>query len=93
MHQETQLTGDTPEKTESNKGLEKAEQELASLLARKKELDKQLISVEHSIYALESAYLSETSGFGNIITGFDSYLTGRASDKRRTRIEIGRAHV
>ncbi|KAL3895335.1 MAG: hypothetical protein SGCHY_004762 [Lobulomycetales sp.] len=63
--------------------LAKAELELSDLIKKKKQLDKDLVNLESNLYALESTYLEETAGFGNIVRGFDQYLSGRSADKRR----------
>ena len=56
-----------------------AEQELASLLSRKRQVDKNLASLEIQIYQFEASYLEETSAVGNIIKGFDGYLAPAAA--------------
>ncbi|KAL9113476.1 MAG: hypothetical protein Q9227_002517 [Pyrenula ochraceoflavens] len=55
---------------------EKLRKELRESLAKKKLLDKNLANIEESIYNLESKYLEETGGAGNIIKGFDNYIKG-----------------
>ncbi|KAL2919488.1 Chromatin modification-related protein meaf6 [Polyrhizophydium stewartii] len=63
--------------------LTEAERELADLIAKKRQLDKSLASIEASIYALEGSYLEETQ-YGNIVRGFEGYLSSRA-DRRKSR--------
>jgi chromatin modification-related protein EAF6 len=65
--------------------LELAEKELNDLLHQKKALDKSLANLESNIFTLESQYLDETATYGNIIKGFEGYLTQR-SDRKRSRI-------
>ncbi|KAI9023304.1 histone acetyltransferase subunit NuA4-domain-containing protein [Hyaloraphidium curvatum] len=59
------------------KTLEEAEAHLQDLISRKKYVDRLLVNLEGSIYAFEGSYLEETAGTGNIIKGFDGYLTNR----------------
>lgn len=72
---------------ELRRRLANAKQGLAAHLHRKKQLDKDLISLEVSIFNFETSYLTpapnETGGntnsaggpgFGNIVKGYDNYL-------------------
>ncbi|KAH6569546.1 hypothetical protein BSLG_001748 [Batrachochytrium salamandrivorans] len=63
--------------------LNEADKELAELQQKKKLLDKSLANIEQSIYALEGSYLDE-SQYGNIVRGFDGYLSSRI-DRRKPR--------
>ncbi len=74
-------------KQEQSAQLQIAEADLLSLLTRKRQLEKSLSSIESSIYALEGTYLEE-SHYGNIVKGFQGYLTSR-TDKRRLRLNEG----
>jgi len=69
----------------------KTKQELTEALAKKRELDKQLMQCEVNIYNFESAYLTETAGTGggNIIQGFEAYLKNQNVNKRRAEITEG----
>ncbi|KAJ3020702.1 Chromatin modification- protein meaf6 [Thoreauomyces humboldtii] len=58
--------------------LQEAERELQELLSRKKAVDKSLIELERKIYLIEGSYLEDTN-HGNIIRGFDGYLTNSSS--------------
>ena len=49
--------------------------ELTDLLKKKHELELNLISLEKQIYKFEESYLDETQAFGNVIKGWDAYLT------------------
>ena len=66
----------------------KSKQDLIDALARKRAIDKQLISCEVQIYNFEATYLADTAGNGggNIIQGFDSYLKNPSVNKRRTEV-------
>ncbi|KAJ1920993.1 chromatin modification- protein eaf6 [Tieghemiomyces parasiticus] len=61
--------------------LKDAEKELQDLLTRKRQVDRNLASLEASIYAFEGSYLEDTNQ-GNIIRGFDGYLASRPTHKR-----------
>lgn len=67
--------------------------ELTEALAKKRNLDKQLIHCEVQLYEVEAQYLLDTSvgsgGGGNIIQGFEGYLKNTALSKRRTEISDG----
>ncbi|KLU87713.1 hypothetical protein MAPG_06707 [Magnaporthiopsis poae ATCC 64411] len=64
---------------------EKSRQHLKELLAKKRQLEKQLAVREDMIYQKETEYLENTPS-GNIITGFDNYTkatTGAAAQRRK----------
>lgn len=67
--------------------------ELTEALAKKRNLDRQLIQCEVQLYEVEAQYLLDTSvgsgGGGNIIQGFEGYLKNTALSKRRTEISDG----
>ncbi|KAI8329605.1 histone acetyltransferase subunit NuA4-domain-containing protein [Choanephora cucurbitarum] len=69
---------------------EEAKHELQALLARKKQVDTNLINLEHSIYLFEGSYLEDTQQNGNIIRGFDGYLTNRPDRRRPKFTELDR---
>ncbi|KAJ3221226.1 Chromatin modification- protein meaf6 [Clydaea vesicula] len=76
----------SPEEQAANiEALALTEKELKDLIDDKKQIEKRLVDLETNLYNLETTYLEDTAGFGNIIKGFDSYLNGRAIDKRRSR--------
>ena len=52
---------------------------------RKRELRKDLILIEKQIYDLETNYLESTKDFGNILVGWDGYLS---KDKVRQKKAI-----
>lgn len=51
---------------------------------RKRELRKELLQIEKQIYDLETAYLEETRDFGNILTGWDGYLSTEKVKQKKT---------
>jgi chromatin modification-related protein EAF6 len=51
------------------------DEELTSLLHRKRELDRHLAGLESQIYNLEDRYLEETSVDGNVVVGFAGYMS------------------
>ncbi|GAB5585110.1 chromatin modification-related protein eaf6 [Umbelopsis nana] len=69
---------------------EEAKQELQALLSRKKQVDNNLANLEHSIYLFEGSYLEDTQQNGNIIRGFDGYLTNRPDKKKQKFTEFDR---
>ncbi|KAI8821692.1 histone acetyltransferase subunit NuA4-domain-containing protein [Fimicolochytrium jonesii] len=71
--------------------LAKAEKTLQELLSRKKQVDRSLIELEKRIYNIETGYLEDTSQ-GNIIRGFEGYLTntGLGNRKKQKLVEEDR---
>jgi len=67
---------------------------LRSKLAKKRQLDEQLASIEDNIFKLETSYLEETSSAGNIVRGFDNWVKGvvvggdKGRDDRKTRARV-----
>ncbi|PSK60135.1 chromatin modification-related protein EAF6 [Elsinoe australis] len=67
---------------------------LRGTLAKKRALDEQLAALEENIYKLETNYLEDTSGAGNIVRGFDNWVKGvvvgndRRGDDRKTRARV-----
>ena len=55
------------------------------LQKRRKELRTELSLIEKQIFDLESTYLEDTKEFGNIFTGWDSYLS-KEKIKSKTKI-------
>lgn len=76
-------TVETPEERATiMKHYETARKELRDLLARKKQADKDLATLESQIYKLEGSYLEDTQQGGNIVRGFDGYIKGVTNNRK-----------
>lgn len=60
----------------------KKEKDVALIVGREK-LKMQLRALEKQIYAMEGAYLQETHAHGNVVKGFDSYMSRSGSGSMR----------
>jgi len=54
--------------------------DLQSLLTRKRTLEGELKKIEKQIFSLETKYLDETNHVGNILKGWDSYMSNKISN-------------
>ncbi|OZJ03956.1 hypothetical protein BZG36_02948 [Bifiguratus adelaidae] len=77
-------------KTVTRQQYEEAKAELQLLLSRKKQVDINLANLEANIYAFEGSYLEDTQQYGNIIKGFDGYLTNKTDKKRQKYTDADR---
>ena len=75
-------TSATP-KTVPEKGKKDAKRELSPtkemsmLLEKKATIEKNLAQLEKQIHALETSYLEDTNHVGNLLRGWDGYLSSR----------------
>ncbi|KAJ1963625.1 chromatin modification- protein eaf6 [Dipsacomyces acuminosporus] len=75
--------GDGKEAKVTKKMLKEAEQELFQLLLKKKQLDRSLINTESAIYDFETSYFENSGQDGNIVHGFEGYLTTGRHERRQ----------
>ncbi|KAG9126540.1 hypothetical protein FRC07_003081 [Ceratobasidium sp. 392] len=69
---------------EGKAAYEAARKDLTNALTKRKDIDKQLASLEAQIFNFESTYLTETTNSGgNIIQGFENYLKHPNSANRK----------
>ncbi|QRV77736.1 histone acetyltransferase subunit NuA4 [Ceratobasidium sp. AG-Ba] len=76
---------------EGKAAYEAARKDLANALTKRKDIDKQLASLEAQIFSFESTYLTETiNSGGNIIQGFENYLKHpNAANRKKYEVTDG----
>ncbi|KAG8687451.1 hypothetical protein FRC09_013483 [Ceratobasidium sp. 395] len=76
---------------EGKAAYEAARKDLANSLTKRKDIEKQLASLEAQIYNFESTYLTETTNSGgNIIQGFENYLKHpNAANRKKYEVTDG----
>ncbi|CAO3690584.1 unnamed protein product [Rhizopus stolonifer] len=79
-----------PEVQAVQKKYNEGKQELKAMIARKKQVDTNLMNLEHAIYMFEGSYLEDTQNTGNIIRGFDGYLNSRTDRRKPKFTELDR---
>jgi chromatin modification-related protein EAF6 len=60
-------------------------QQLQLLLQRKVQLDEDLRQIEKEIFKYEEEYIDESSNYGNVIKGWDGFLTSKPKVHTGTR--------
>jgi len=61
--------------------------DLLELVKKKTEIESKLINMERQIFNLEENYLAETSNCGNLVKGWDSYLSNKMPiTTKRTKV-------
>ncbi|XP_065864482.1 uncharacterized protein [Euphorbia lathyris] len=60
---------------------------LATLLGKREKLREELRSIEKQVYELETSYLQDSSHFGNVLKGFEGFLSSskNTSNLKRSR--------
>jgi len=61
--------------------------EIEALLESKADIESKLASLERQIYALEGNYLEDTHHLGNIIRGWDGYLSSRSGALKKMKFK------
>jgi len=67
---------------------------LRGTITKKRQIDEQLAALEENIFKLETNYLEDTNGAGNIVRGFDNWVKGvvvgndRRGDDRKARARV-----
>jgi len=62
-------------------------QELSALEERREQLERSLAQLERQIFALETSYLEDTNHTGNLLRGWDGYLSSRGASNKKHRFK------
>ena len=68
--------------------MSEAQEKIKELIAKKEELERSLMDVETRIFNLETTYLEDTGVMGNIVKGWDSFLTSRRSGSTQQKMKM-----
>lgn len=66
---------------------------LDAMLAKKQQLDEDLRSVEKAILEAEESYLEDTNPYGNVVKGWDGFLTSRPKPHGASHHASKRSHI
>ncbi|OVA09394.1 Histone H4 acetyltransferase [Macleaya cordata] len=73
--------------TEGQRGSSNPSAMLASLMSKREKLQEELRSIEKQVYELETSYLQDSSQCGNVLKGFEGFLS---SSKSTTNLKRSR---
>ncbi|XP_058101657.1 uncharacterized protein LOC131245903 isoform X5 [Magnolia sinica] len=61
---------------------------LASLVSKRKKLQEELRSIEKQVYELETSYLHDSSQCGNVLKGFEGFLSSSKSTTKWKSMQL-----
>lgn len=74
-------------KTPSHAPIIDPKQALQEALIKRKEIEKELLKVEKQIYDFEGTYLEDTAVYGNVVKGWEKYLTLKANHNDLSKLK------